>query len=186
MCSLSFFLVEKAQQRMTKVMRKFYLRRHAQIGSGGAIVGTPEYEMIDKIRRMLLNGVAFLHEDLSPLVRNFIEELWNDNAVRILVVTDKVAANCPCRAEDMLITNCRRFSGQNYRFVNSKKKVNRHCFHSSYLTRYEYERLNCLSANSALPRRIVIFSDWVMNVNTFKGIVQASFALFSNFGSSHH
>jgi superfamily II RNA helicase len=74
-----------------------------------------EFALLDKLKSVFLNGVAYLNKSMSKIVREFVETLFHLELLKVLVVTEEVAINSSFRGKMVIVSSCRKFDGNSYR-----------------------------------------------------------------------
>lgn len=85
-------------------------KKGALIESSHTLLKIERNNIVEKLANFLSMGVAFHHAGLSYNVRRYIEKLFKDNVIKVIVATPTLAAGVNLPARRVILADYRRFN----------------------------------------------------------------------------
>ncbi|EKX48301.1 hypothetical protein GUITHDRAFT_54608, partial [Guillardia theta CCMP2712] len=82
-----------------------------------------ELPQIQNILPLLCCGIGVHHSGLLPILRELIEILFQEGLVKVLFATETFALGLNMPAKTCIFTNCRKFDGQDHRWISSGEYI---------------------------------------------------------------
>ncbi len=73
------------------------------------------------LKETIPQGIAFHHAGLLPVVKQAVEDLFSQGAIRVLYTTETFAVGINMPAKTVCFSSLRKFDGRNFRSLNSKE-----------------------------------------------------------------
>lgn len=73
------------------------------------------------LRQTLPFGIAFHHAGMLPILKELVEELFDENLINVLYTTETFAVGINMPAKTVVFESLRKFDGSGFRFLNSKE-----------------------------------------------------------------
>lgn len=73
------------------------------------------------IRRLVARGIAFHHAGMLPILKELVEELFEQGLIKILYATETFAVGINMPAKTVCFDALRKFDGREFRYLNSKE-----------------------------------------------------------------
>jgi superfamily II RNA helicase len=73
------------------------------------------------LRQVLPHGIAFHHAGLLPVLKELVEELFEESLIKVLYTTETFAVGINMPAKTVVFASLRKFDGSGFRFINSKE-----------------------------------------------------------------
>jgi len=121
------------------------------------------FQLLDKLKTVAFNGAACLYPGMPAICQNFVETLSHRGLIKVLVVTEEIAINSHYRGKTVIVSSCRKFDGNSYRF----------------LTNYEWQRLLCLTQDrTGDTTNVTLILDWKLDMESLCKIILSEKAEF--------
>jgi superfamily II RNA helicase len=73
------------------------------------------------LRQTLPYGIAFHHAGMLPVLKELVEELFEENLIKVLYTTETFAVGINMPAKTVVFESLRKYDGSGFRFLNSKE-----------------------------------------------------------------
>jgi len=92
-----------------------------QIVNGHANREVKQMQSYAKLRRCLINGVAYHHAGLLPNLKEIVERLFEKGLISVLYATETFAVGINMPAKTVCFDSLEKFDGMSFRYLNSKE-----------------------------------------------------------------
>lgn len=73
------------------------------------------------LKEIISQGIAFHHAGLLPVIKEIVEELFEQGKINVLYTTETFAVGINMPAKTVCFNSLRKFDGYNFRYLNSKE-----------------------------------------------------------------
>ncbi|MBU0470781.1 MAG: DEAD/DEAH box helicase [Nanoarchaeota archaeon] len=73
------------------------------------------------LKETIQQGIAFHHAGLLPVIKEIVEELFNQGKINVLYTTETFAVGINMPAKTVCFSSLRKYDGYNFRYLNTKE-----------------------------------------------------------------
>jgi superfamily II RNA helicase len=126
-CFFFVFSRAKCERNAVELARKRLFEINPQINAiirrklEGVAPQIKDLKTTKNLRLTLPFGIAFHHAGLLPVLKELVEELFEENLIKVLYTTETFAVGINMPAKTVVFESLRKFDGSGFRFLNSKE-----------------------------------------------------------------
>lgn len=126
-CFFFVFSRAKCERNAVELARKRLFQINPQINTiirrklDGVSPQIKNLKTTKNLRLTLPFGIAFHHAGLLPVLKELVEELFEENLINVLYTTETFAVGINMPAKTVVFESLRKFDGSGFRFLNSKE-----------------------------------------------------------------
>jgi superfamily II RNA helicase len=126
-CFFFVFSRAKCEKNAVELARKRLFEINPQINTvirrklEGVAPQIKDLKTTKNLRLTLPFGIAFHHAGLLPVLKDIVEELFEENLIKVLYTTETFAVGINMPAKTVVFESLRKFDGSSFRFLNSKE-----------------------------------------------------------------